>query len=250
MIKTNDRPSPWRLRFANWHRRIGVAVSLLALWLAVTGLLLNHNDQLQLDQNSVNSQLLMTLYGIEPPQVVSYPVGDGWLSHLGDNRVYLDKREVAYCTPPLSGALLQGTMIVAACGGGLLLLSTEGEIIERLGETYGFPQPVLRVADSDNLLILDSQQGAFSFDLELLSWQPYAGIQPQWIEAAQPPTLLATYLREESLRGGLNWERVLLDLHSGRLAGYLGVLLMDAVAILMAVLAISGLWVWHSRRRH
>ena len=47
---------------------------------------------------------------------------------------------------------------------------------------------------------------------------------------------------------GLTLERVLLDLHSGRVLGSAGVLLVDAAAILFLLLAISGLWLWSRRR--
>ena len=48
---------------------------------------------------------------------------------------------------------------------------------------------------------------------------------------------------------GLKLERVILDLHSGRIFGDYGVYLMDAAAIALLWLSFSGLWVWNSRRR-
>ena len=47
---------------------------------------------------------------------------------------------------------------------------------------------------------------------------------------------------------GLPLERVLLDLHSGRIFGEAGVWLVDAAALLFLLLAGSGLWLWG--RRH
>ena len=46
---------------------------------------------------------------------------------------------------------------------------------------------------------------------------------------------------------GLPLERVLLDLHSGRILGKWGVWLIDVVAILLFVLAITGSWMWFQR---
>lgn len=42
-------------------------------------------------------------------------------------------------------------------------------------------------------------------------------------------------------------ERVILDLHSGRLLGNYGVYFSDIVALLMVFLAGSGLWLWSMR---
>ena len=60
---------------------------------------------------------------------------------------------------------------------------------------------------------------------------------------------------EEAYRGtGLTLERVLLDIHAGRIPGATGVFLVDAAALLFLVLAISGLWLWArhlvNARRH
>jgi len=49
----------------------------------------------------------------------------------------------------------------------------------------------------------------------------------------------------------LTWERVLLDLHSGRLAGPAGVGLVGALGAVRCVLGLSGFAMWwlHWRRR-
>jgi len=46
----------------------------------------------------------------------------------------------------------------------------------------------------------------------------------------------------------LPMERIMLDLHSGRILGRAGVYIMDAAAIGFLVLAASGVWLWVRRR--
>ena len=63
----------------------------------------------------------------------------------------------------------------------------------------------------------------------------------------EPAALGADRLRElgRDYRGRvLTLERLMVDLHSGRLFGLGGTWLMDIVAALMVVLAVSGLWLW------
>jgi uncharacterized iron-regulated membrane protein len=43
-------------------------------------------------------------------------------------------------------------------------------------------------------------------------------------------------------RGGLPLERVILDLHSGRIVGDWGVYVVDGAALLFLALVITGMW--------
>jgi len=59
-------------------------------------------------------------------------------------------------------------------------------------------------------------------------------------------------LREQLLRlyrgKGLPLERVIIDIHSGRILGQAGVLLVDFMALLFLSLAMSGVWMWYKYR--
>jgi hypothetical protein len=70
----------------------------------------------------------------------------------------------------------------------------------------------------------------------------------QWSQAAAPPATLALELDALASEGLLTWERVLLDLHAGRLFGRLGPWLVDAVAIALVALALSGIALWVKQR--
>jgi len=56
------------------------------------------------------------------------------------------------------------------------------------------------------------------------------------------------------LEPGVSVQQLLLDLHSGRLAGRHGPLVVDFLAVLLAVLSVSGAWLFlkprHRRERH
>lgn len=47
----------------------------------------------------------------------------------------------------------------------------------------------------------------------------------------------------------VTWDRVLLDLHTGRFFGEAGIYVMDAAAILLLLLALSGIYNWIKRVR-
>jgi len=85
-------------------------------------------------------------------------------------------------------------------------------------------------------------------DEHILDWDVITNEGIKWAEQHN----LSDDEREQLLaafRGnGLKLERVILDLHSGRIFGRYGVYLMDFAAIALLWLSLSGLWVWSSRR--
>ena len=235
----------FRAPLLRWHRRIGVTVAVLVIWLSVTGIVLNHSDQLQLDKAAVEQSLLLSLYGIERPTAISFSSAGRWFSHLGGNHLYLDGEEVAYCADYLAGVVWYHQQFVIACGDGLLLMSASGELIERVGSAYGVPETISGLAVTGNQLLLNTGVTVISADLDTLQWQPYQPITAvAWVVAASAPDTLLSQL---PLAGELDWERLLLDLHSGRLGSHLGRWLMDSAAVLFILLALSGIWVWAQR---
>ena len=47
----------------------------------------------------------------------------------------------------------------------------------------------------------------------------------------------------------ISWQRLMQDLHSGRWFGGWGVWMMDIAAVILLLLAVSGLWMWWGKRR-
>jgi uncharacterized iron-regulated membrane protein len=70
-----------------------------------------------------------------------------------------------------------------------------------------------------------------------------------WAEPVTLPPGLRGRLVEIYRIKGLPLERVLLDVHSGRILGAWGVYLVDAAAVLFLGLVLTGLWMWSRRPR-
>ena len=237
-----------------WHRWLGVCASLLVLVLAVTGILLNHTEALRLDARQVHSEALLTWYGIDgPAHLTSYAVGPKRLTQ-GGQRWFLDAKPLPGEFPPLRGAVRLQSLLVAATSDALWLLTEQGEVVERMDNRAGIPAGIRRIGtDADGHLLIDTDGGYWRGDRDLVQWQPVE--QPAQVRWAAPEPV-PDALRQEILQfyrgAGLPLERVLLDLHSGRIFGGWGVFLMDAAAVVLVMLACSGVWLWwrgRSRRR-
>ena len=250
MSLNKQRRRKIRLKLVRLHQRLGMVVAVLVLLVSVTGILLNHTEELALDQKPVASSWLISLYGIPLPKVYSYQVKEQWVSGVGD-KLYFDNREVALCDNRLSAVVSYQQMLVAACGDSLLLLTQEGNVIERLGAGLGLPLPVQSMSVHQGQLMLQATNKIVMANLDSLTWQVVERpLDLVWVKAVDAPVKMAKQLQHQFVGTELTLERLILDLHSGRLATKLGVWLMDLAALLMIFLALSGLWVWFSKKHH
>lgn len=234
-----------------WHRRIGLAAALLVLVLSVTGIALNHSPGLALDQNYVHWQWLLRAYGDDSGMRSGYRIDAGWVSRARGGQLSLNANAVTTCYDELVGALQTPQFVVAACADQLVLIQADGQLIEAIPASNGLPTPLQGIGRVDNAIVVQYEDRWFVADLDTLQFaRPVtAGALVEQAAAGPLPAALISTL--PAAQQWLTWERVLLDLHSGRLFGRAGVWVMDAAAVLLMCLASSGvaMWALHRRRR-
>ncbi|VAX10307.1 hypothetical protein MNBD_GAMMA25-77 [hydrothermal vent metagenome] len=249
MSRHKNKPRFKKLRSMYiWHRYVGISAAILVLILAISGLMLNHTGELKLDSQYIKSNLLLDYYGIRAPKKIhSYPVDKHWLSQWGE-RLFLDQLDLGTSKETLLGVLFYENMFVLALESEVWLLSPEGELIEKLGGNEGIPagMSAIGLSDEGHVAVM-AAHGVYTADRDLVIWQDAPEAITVWVDSAELPPGLAQILLEEYRGHGLSLERVALDLHSGRLFGQYGIYVMDAAAILMLFLALSGSWIWGIR---
>lgn len=235
-----------------WHRYVGLTAALFVMLLASSGIALNHTEGLALDNRFVQSRWLLDWYGIQAPDsALSTETPHGRLTLLG-TKLYFNSQPLEDDYDRFYGAIAKDGLLVAAVDHDLLMLSEQGEYMELLSKGDGAPGEIEGVGlDADGQLIVNTETGLYCADDQLLDWQPWPGNSesvswntPQSASGAELADIQADYLGRI-----LPWERVILDLHSGRLLGTFGPWLMDAAAMLMLFLAGSGVFIWWKRQR-
>ena len=234
------------MRLRRTHRFAGLLGLLLFAGIAVTGIALNHADRLGLPHSRVQNPWILKFYGIGTQRIErGFAVGPQWLSAVG-NDLYLDDQPLSDATGLTAAVFSQG-LIVIADDQGLALFLPDGQLVERLSEDLPAALTALGT-DRQGQLVARTPGGDWIADAELLTWRPYSG-ETSWNREQPLPAQLAARLGAKYYGRGPNWERVILDLHSGRLFGRYGWLLSDLAAVLILVLGGSGLWSWNRQRR-
>lgn len=251
MTRHKRNKAPFRLlkSIYIWHRYLGLAAALFVILLSATGLALNHTHELALDSHHVAAPYLLDWYGIHAPrEMTSFTAGPATITAVG-NRVYWNLAPIPQASTPLIGAVEFAGLVVIGSAGQLLLLTPEGELVERLDGTAGVPAGMQAIGlTPGGALAVHGAHGYYRTDENFLDWHETDSLDARWARASTPSPGLRSALREQWRGTGLTLERVLLDIHSGRILGGWGVYLVDLAAVLFLLLALSGLWLWSRRR--
>lgn len=246
--KPESKPSVLR-RLARWHRSLGLVGALFVLLLALTGVLINHSADFNLEKRYIESLWLLNVYGVEPPTFgESFRVGDHWVSRI-EKQIYFDNRQVAFTDEPLLGALQQDRMIVLATSKRLFLFDLQGNLVDQLGREHGMPEGLSRLGSGGDRITLQAADGRYSVDLDNLRWTKAGKQSVRWSETEVLPDVMREQISTLARRRMLSLDQFVRDLHSGRIMGSWGVWLMDVIAFLFLALTITGIWMWWRAKR-
>ena len=252
MSHAHRRKKRFKLKsFYIWHRYLGIASAFFLLILSVTGILLNHTEALQLNQKMISSKIILDWYDIKAANISAYSTGNKTIAML-DGQLFLDEKKIAGHYEQLISAIASNDLILIITQPDILLITPAGEIVERLKSTaYKLNQTTRSGTDSDGHIILDTPNGLLSPDADFIQWHRWDE-QPQtitWAAATQPDAAYSKRLQQQYRSSIIPLERLLLDLHSGRIIGAIGPWIMDTAAILLILLSLSGSWMCLKRRR-
>lgn len=237
-----------------WHRLVGAGAALFLVCIATSGVLLMHSDRLGLPAAQIDSPLLLHWYGIQPTLPHGFQSDGHWFSQLGGH-LYFDRVEL-----PFGEGELRGVFVVAPEASSsewlvvtdqqALLVDGQGEVRERLGREAALPPGVTAAGrDAAGQIVVASGQGRFRYDAdmgEFVASPEDAAVH--WSSAGTPPAAITEAITHAYRGAGVSIERFLLDLHSGRLFGTLGVVVVNLASLVLVYLAASGLFLWARRQ--
>lgn len=233
---------PLRFVLLRWHRRIGVVAAGFLLLLAVTGLLLNHGHDIGLDRMPLENAWLRAHYGLASVASAPRHTVDGRPLSVKNGQLWLGEEHLAEC-PHLVGVMSRRDEVLVVCPDRLVLLTPDGQVIDQADSLRGIPSGLSAYSEQGETILLKTADNSLGVNLSDLSVRAVSvGPDVVWRGAAPAGDGVAPI-------DAFTWERVMLDLHSGRLFGRAGVWVVDLMGVASILLALSGV-VLHVRRRH
>lgn len=234
-----------------WHARLGITTALLFIVLIMTGVALNHTERLGLAHTVIQSEAMTRWYGLPAPQLLAVYDADGQFIATPQVWLYRGQR-----LPDGGGAVIgvvrTPDMLAVATARTLSLYTPTGERIDILRGAALPHLPLNGLGRSANTIVLKTPNGVFS-SRDGIAWQALTMGEIAWARA-RTADAHALAQAHKQLAPSLPLERIVLDLHSGRLFGTYGPFLMDAAALVLLILSVSGVWIqwrsWRQKHRH
>lgn len=238
--KPPRRPRVRATPLRRWHLWLGLIGGVWLLWLIGTGVILGHAAALGLDRHHVSSPALLRAYGLPVPEPLQAFELDGRTLAQAGERLYLDGSALPGEYPPLVGVVPADGLLAAVGSDAVVLLTPRGRLVERLALPAELA-PVRRVGRDAGGVVLHGAQGRVRADPDFTRFEPAQEAPAvRWAAAreaaaAERKTLIAAYHA-----GSISYARLLADLHSGRLFGPAGPLVVDALSVLLAAQVVTG----------
>jgi hypothetical protein len=244
--------SPRKRRKARaWHRWMGIIAALPLLWLAISGVLLNHAEFFGLNGKDVTATWLLRRYHQLPEGAARGVDWGGEESGVEvvewDGLLFYEERLLE------GGGVLVGGVpfregAAVATEEFVYVVNAEGTVVDRLDETVLPGVPVEGVLLVEGRLAVQVGGRRFLFDEELLIAE-----EAEWEGVVLPVVELPVGEREKleaalASVSGIPLSRVILDLHSGKLMGWPGWLITDLSAGSLVVLTLLGVRLFPKRK--
>ena len=232
------------------HKFTGIAVCVFLIHLSITGIFLNHTEDLGLDEKYTDSPMILALYNISMPnKEESFLVDNHFISRFG-NQVFLDNQPVFKSEVPIIGAITFNQMLIIAIKNELVLLTEDGELIEKLTTANGVPENIQKLGAFNSLLFLKTSNQVWESNDEGQEWRVSNSSFNEWSNEVVMPDEKTQQVESYFLGKGVSLEQFFLDLHNGNIIKGFGKWILDIIAIFLLLISISGVWIWLRKKRY
>jgi len=187
------------------HRFLGITLVFFILLLSVTGTLLQHAESFNIRNNYAPSSIAKNFYDIQPCKIYSYKFNNTWIS-ICNRDLYFGLKKVASNVGKVSSIFLENDKYHIYYDNHAIIINPDSSI-----------SGMSHIEPEDSAIVL--KEGLI-------------------------PIKQKKIIENISISKTITYERIVVDLHSGRLFGSFGVTLIDLVTIGIILLSFTGAYSW------
>jgi len=229
------------------HRSIAIVSVFIIMFTAITGFLLQHAEDFNWHQKSIQKSWLLDLYDVQPAVPITYQVvnkPNDYATQLA-HQWYMNTQLVAVSEGQLKGAVYLQPFWVLANESQLYLYSNAFELVEQISPDLD--GVITAIGSEDNRLVVTTVSATYKADESLISFTKQSVKQHGKVSmrVPTPPEYMAILPSRVS---DIRYLRLMQDLHGGRLFGLPHWFIPDFTAFSLLFLSISGLLMRKKRR--
>lgn len=242
------RQSTYTKTFRRWHKRLGLVAAVFFVFLALSGVALNHGDGVGLEQKRVDAPWLMAWYGLKAQAPETGYRLEGTVFAWQEDTWALGSRRLKAGRGYPVGAVRLADQIWIATADELSLYLSDGELVDRMAGSVLPNAGIRRIGSVDGRLAVEFGNAAYA-TADGIEWQPVAAGQKFAWSRLQPLTGDQRDAMTLAFAPSLSLQRVLADVHSGRIYGRYGIAATDVLALILLFIALSGIWIYLKSRQ-
>lgn len=232
-----------------WHRYAGLFAAIFAIFISISGIILNHTDDLDLKKRHLSISALIEQYQVQNPSLVSRFKSQPYRIEQADDMLFIGNSNMLHIDVPLIGVAQHGEFLVVALQNSLLLFNANEQLLETLTRLDDVPSHISHIGINQQqqlVLLSKAQHYRLNNDLSLQLVAPDSHVnwsQAEALSAADQATIKHRYRSNI-----ISLETLLLDIHSGRFFGAYGPLIFDLIGLIILFLAVTGCIIWLKQR--
>ena len=229
------------------HIYVGLGISLLLIHLSITGIFLNHTDDLELNKTYISSKWILNLYGLNVPRPSKiFTIQQDNFSQF-DTEVFLNNKPIFLFDSELIGVIKNRENFIIAAQDELFIVNQSGALIDK--------QKILSFTIKsigkykEKIVIKDEQLNKWVGKSISAKWAPIIKDNINWSKPGTMTPLNKKEIKQYFVGNGISLEQIILDFHSGAIFKKVGKLFFDLVSLLLIFLSVSGIWLWLIKRK-
>lgn len=239
------------LNIIRYHKFIGISLAIWLLIMVVTGVLLNHSNDLELDKASITNKTILKVYGVKQPENgFSFLIKKNIFIHQFGEKLFFNQKVIENVGQISEKVLVASNNqdIFIYWNQHVVLLTLDGELIE-YNEFFSVENAIAIGTDEAKSFYLKTKEGLFSGNSDDLEFVPSVMVDEK-IKWHKSVPLTEEMIKRFSLTisyEGFTWERLLLDIHNGNVFGYFNKYLIDFLSFAFLGLIFSGIYIWFKK---